>query len=73
MRKLGASLASIMLAFTVTSCNFDGSFRYECQDPANWEKAECNPPICDTTGTCSRDLVGQEVWDEYQKSKVKNG
>ncbi len=73
MRKLGASLASLMLALTVTSCSFDGSFRYKCQDPANWELSECNPPICETTGTCSRDLVGQEVWDEYQKSKVNNG
>jgi hypothetical protein len=73
MRKLGASLASIMLALTVTSCSFDGSFRYECQEQSNWEKAECNPPICETTGTCSRDLVGQEIWDEYQKTKVKNG
>jgi hypothetical protein len=73
MRKLGASLASLMLALTVTSCSFDGSFRYPCQDPSNWDKTECNPPICETTGTCSKDLVGQKVWDEYQKTKVKNG
>ena len=73
MKKIGASLVSLMLAFTITSCRYQGGFRYPCQDPANWENAECNPPICETTGTCSRDLVGQEVWDEYQKSKVKNG
>ena len=73
MRKLIASLASLMLILSLTGCNFDGSYRYECQDPANWEKAECNPPICEPTGTCSRDLVGETVWDEYQKSKVKNG
>ena len=73
MRKVIASLASLMLLVTLTGCNFDGGFRYPCQDPANWEKAECNPPVCETTGTCSRDLVGQEVWDEYEKSKVNNG
>jgi hypothetical protein len=73
MKKIGASLASLMLVLTITSCSYQGGFRYACQDPTNWEKAECNPPICETTGTCSRDLVGQEVWDEYQKSKVKNG
>ena len=70
MRKLIASLACLML---LTSCGYQGGYRYPCQDPANWEKAECNPPICESTGTCSRDLVGQEVWDEYQKTKVNNG
>ena len=73
MRKLGASLFSLMLTITLTSCSYDGSYRYPCQDSANWDKPECNPPICETSGTCSRDLVGKEVWDEYQKSKVKNG
>jgi len=73
MKKIGALLASPVLVLIITSCNYDGSYRYPCQDPANWEKVECNPPACRTTGTCSIDLVGQEVWDEYQKSKVKNG
>jgi hypothetical protein len=73
MRKIKASLASLMLAVTLTSCGFQGSYRYSCQDPANWELAECNPPICEPSGTCSRDLGGKTVWDEYQKSKVKNG
>lgn len=70
MRKLIASLASLLL---ITSCGYDGGYRYACQDPANWDNAECNPPICEPSGTCSKDLVGQTVWDEYQKSKVKNG
>ena len=48
-------------------------FRYPCQDPANWDAKECNPPICEPSGTCSKDLVGKAVWDEYQNSKVKNG
>jgi hypothetical protein len=73
MKKIGASLASLMLALTITSCNFDGTYRYKCQDSANWDTPECNPPICETSGTCSRDLIPKEVWDEYQKSKVKNG
>jgi hypothetical protein len=68
MKKLTASLASVVLTLTLTSCG-DGGFRYSCQDPANWEKAECNPPVCQTTGTCAKDLVGQEVWDEYQNTK----
>jgi hypothetical protein len=70
MKKLiGIALLGLMLS----GCGYDGHYRYSCQDPANWDKSECNPPVCETTGTCSRDLVGETVWDEYQKTKVKNG
>ena len=27
-------------------------FRYPCQDPANWDSAQCKRPICDVTRTC---------------------
>lgn len=73
MRKIIASFSSVVLALTLTSCGYQGSFRYPCQDQANWDKAECNPPICETTGTCSRDIVGEQIWNDYQNSKVKNG
>lgn len=36
----------------------DGFYRYPCQDPINWEKPECNPPICLRTGMCASDLTG---------------
>jgi hypothetical protein len=32
-------------------------FRYPCQDPDNWEKTECKPPLCSATATCPNDLV----------------
>ena len=35
-------------------------FRYPCQDPMNWEKDECKPPICTATGTCPEMLVKSE-------------
>ena len=28
------------------------SFRYPCQDPANWDKEFCKVPVCDVTRTC---------------------
>ena len=63
-----------LLALPLGLAVFGGdSFRYPCQDQANWDKAECNPPICETTGTCSRDIVGEKIWTDYQNSKVKNG
>lgn len=71
MKRLIASLISAGLIITLTSCGYDGGYRYECQDPANWEKADCNPPICEPSGTCSKDLVGEKVWSDYQASKGK--
>lgn len=28
------------------------SFRYPCQNPANWDKDICQKPLCDVTRTC---------------------
>jgi hypothetical protein len=32
-------------------------YRYKCQDPKNWENAECKAPICTATGTCPDQLI----------------
>lgn len=58
-----------LLGLALTGCGYDGHYRYPCQDPANWEKIECNPPVCEASGTCSKDMIEQDVWDEYQKTK----
>ena len=36
----------------------DGRYRYPCQDPDNWQNAECQPPICTATKQCPQDLLG---------------
>lgn len=46
-------------------------YRYPCQDPANWEKAECKPPICEANGTCTRDLVIEEALKDPTKGVKK--
>ena len=69
MRKLIATFASTVLVLGLTSCGYQGSYRYPCQESQNWDKAECNPPICEPSGTCSKDLVGEKVWSDYQNSK----
>ena len=51
---------TMILAALLSSCGYDGHFRYPCQDPANWENAECKPPICTANGACPEDLVSQE-------------
>lgn len=46
------------LSLAIASCGWQGGYRYPCQDPANWETKECNPPICEPSGTCTKDLIG---------------
>jgi hypothetical protein len=52
-----------LLGLVLTGCGYDGHFRYPCQDPANWEKEECNPPICTVNGACPEDLLDPSVVD----------
>jgi len=52
LRILGVFLLATLLA----GCNYDGSYRYPCQDPANWESEDCKPPLCTTSNTCPTDL-----------------
>lgn len=47
----------------LSSCGYEGSFRYPCQDSANWNKEECKPPICSVAGACPVDLVGEDVFN----------
>ena len=69
MKKIIALLASTGLALVLTSCGYDGHYRYPCQDSANWDAKECNPPVCETTGTCTKDIIGQDAWDKYKNGE----
>lgn len=51
----------------LTGCS-DGTYRYPCQDPANWETADCKPPICEVNGYCPVDLVGEDVYNGTSNS-----
>jgi hypothetical protein len=45
--------AMALLFLPLTLAFFGGDkFRYPCQDPVNWNKDFCKPPICDVTRTC---------------------
>jgi hypothetical protein len=45
-------------AIILSACGYDGHYRYDCQDPENWEAEECNPPVCLVDGTCTEFLLG---------------
>ena len=59
MRKLIAIALSGLLMVSLSGCGADSlnRYRYECQDPANWEIKECNPPICEASQTCTKDVI----------------
>ena len=61
MKRIAAIALSGLLMLSLTGCGYQGFYRYPCQDPANWEKAECNPPICEATGTCTKDIIGKDI------------
>ena len=46
------------LSLILAGCGYDGHYRYECQDPENWNNAECHPPICLVDGMCTENLIG---------------
>jgi hypothetical protein len=45
-------------ALLLAGCGYDGKYRYECQDPENWEKSECQRPACQVDGACPDTLLG---------------
>ncbi len=64
MSKIRILLLATTLALGLSGCGYDGHYRYKCQDPTNWESAECKPPICTANGACPEDLVEQPKVEE---------
>jgi hypothetical protein len=58
MSKIRIFLMSSVLAVCLAGCGYNGSYRYECQDPENWNKESCNPPTCLGYGECTNDIYG---------------
>lgn len=57
LRMLTALFLAALLSLSLTSCGYSGFYRYPCQDPKNWETAECKPPVCTASQTCTVDLI----------------
>jgi hypothetical protein len=57
-----------MCAFLLTGCgkyDFKEVYRYPCQDPANWDTPDCQPPNCEAFGICTKDVMkGTPLFDE---------
>lgn len=70
MARFKKLLLTSAVALTLTGCGYDGFYRYPCQDPANWEAAECKPPVCTVSGACPEDLVDLEKLNSTDGSTV---
>jgi hypothetical protein len=52
-KKLLLIAIGVVLFIPLSMATFGGDkFRYPCQNPENWDKDMCKPPICDVTRTC---------------------
>jgi len=65
------AISMILGLLLLSGCSYQGSYRYECQDPANWGATQCTPPECKATGQCTSDLIGFDP--ETQDGPIKGG
>lgn len=49
----------LIIITTLLLAGCEGHYRYPCQDPANWDKKECNNEVCKAEGTCTGDVLGR--------------
>jgi hypothetical protein len=43
---------TIILTSLLLLAGCETQYRYFCQDPENWEKAECQKPLCEVNRDC---------------------
>ena len=58
---------AFVLALLLSGCAYD-EYRYPCQNPVNWENAECKSPICDASSTCPDDLLPPKEIEGVEES-----
>lgn len=62
--KLAIAVLALPVLF-MTGC--DQSFRYPCQDPENWNSAQCQKPTCEVNRECPEHIYNgktQEIMGE---------
>ena len=73
---ISKAIGVIALCLTLTGCGkytFEDIYRYPCQDPANWETADCQPPACTASSSCPANLItldGTPVSPEQMQSMI---
>jgi hypothetical protein len=67
-RKLFKWLGLLILAPILLAVFGGDRFRYPCQDPANWDSAECQKPRCEVTRTCPEHIFKGGEGDPTQSA-----
>lgn len=65
--KVSLLFSTILISFLLPACA--EKYRYECQDPKNWEEPECNPPLCLVDNMCTDILIGVASTNVTQESQ----
>jgi hypothetical protein len=59
---LALGLIILILAIFLSIIFFgQDRYRYECQDPEMWSQPICNVPLCESSGTCTKDIIHKVV------------
>ena len=72
MSKVKFLVGIAISALLLSSCGYQGFYRYPCQNPENWKNAECNPPICEASGTCTKDTLKINSKSDVDTTGVTN-
>ena len=71
MKKISAIALACLLMLSLTGCDSLNRYRYPCQDPKNWETAECTPPECEASQTCTKDVI--KITPTTPEQEITNG
>jgi hypothetical protein len=71
MKKISAIALACLLMLSLTGCDSLNRYRYPCQDPKNWEAAECTPPECEASQTCTKDVI--KITPITPEQEITNG
>jgi hypothetical protein len=56
MKYIVTACAALLLA----GCDYE-VYRYACQNPENWDTAECQKPLCEVSRTCPEHIFKNEI------------
>jgi hypothetical protein len=54
----------------LAGCEYE-VYRYACQNPENWETAECQKPLCEVSRTCPEHIFKSETVVSAAKATAK--
>lgn len=60
-------IAIILIIFLSIIIFGQDSYRYPCQDPENFSTPTCEPPLCENSGTCTKDVIKKIVKKEINE------